>query len=1256
VGPLSFVSNRNYFQALIKIRSFQFAICFLFFVLSSNAQKSAGLLFTQNKGQIIDRKNKLHPELLFKTEKDGSDVYLKKTGISYVLKSSSGTEHPDIREFRLDADFVSSNPEPQIISAGQADGYSNYYYAHCRNGITHVKSYSEVTLKNVYEKIDIKYHGQKNTGFEYDIIVNRGGNPDNIRIKYTGAENVKLENGKLRISTALGPLGEYMPKVYQVIDGKTIDVKAEYVLRQAVTRDQLIVNKKGISCEVTFKLGTFNPELPLIIDPWVTYYGGSKIDQGFSVATDLNGNVVFTGITSSNNFPDSAGFQMNFADSTDAFIVKMDASGKRLWATYYGGSLDDSGNGISTDNLGNILVTGGTSSTDFPIAATGTNTVHQALYGGGKDTIGHKFGDAYLLKLDPTGLRLFATYYGGSGYEDDGNGYTYDGDVATDGSNIYLYGNTNSTNAIATAGSFQTTLNGRNVFVAKFTSNGALLWGTYVGGSFTEVAGGITCDQKGEIYIAGCTTSTDFPTGNTAGNTLYQKSNAGAQDAFLFKFDPSGNRLWATYYGGTSVDMGTALSTDKMNNVFLGGCAESTSGIATIGAFQTVNNGTAGWFGTGYVVKFDSSGNRKWGTYLGGSITAVGIPRANEELSGVACDSSNNVIITGDTYCKDFPVTSCAFQTIFAGSEDQFITRFDNNGNLLCSGLLGIGTVTSSNNETQLLVGGSVATYGCFLYLTGSSFCNYPVTPGAFQTFCGGSTDADLSQLFLGTCGGITSQINLNSNLTTVCKQQAINFNSTYSSCGNAGVTYSWIFPGGSPSTSSQQNPIGITYSSPGNYDVKLYIQSPCSVDSLIKPSFIKVNNCLCTVESQTSLTKDISCTGSGDGVAMVTISSASGGPFTYSWSNGMSGVTAASTITLSGLSSGTYSVTVNEGSCPSSASITISEPNKLTLDSVQTAKASCSKSDGKVIAWCSGGTGKYTYSWNNGLKGDTLNNLSAGVYTVTVTDANGCSETSAVNLSGTTMFTYTVSASDIGCGKNGNITVSPVSGGLPPYSYNWSSGGTGSEITVTVAGTYSVTITDQNGCQAIKTASITDNGAIKAGFTNSPAGNMPANSTVTYTDHSTGAITSWLWNFDDPSSEKSDSSDQQNSMHLFKNPGHFCILLTVKNSFCTDTFSTCIEVKSDSIFVPNIFSPNGDGENDQFYFSTNGILNLTFSIYDRWGLLIFQGTGINSKWDGKSKNGESAPDGTYYYIYNAQSFFGSSYKGSGFVELIGSK
>ncbi|MBI2269969.1 MAG: hypothetical protein HYU69_06365 [Bacteroidetes bacterium] len=189
------------------------------------------------------------------------------------------------------------------------------------------------------------------------------------------------------IKTSINEFYESIPKVYQNINGKIVNVKAEYVLEPEVYSIPLQTSKlktknlRQKTYNVTFKFSTFNTNYRLIIDPntWITYYGGNNTEAGNCITNDALGNVIFTGYSRSGNFPKSVGaFQTILSDSSfDAFIVKLTPACVRLWATFYGGTGIESGRGVITDGSDNVIVTGSTSSTNFPIGLSGTNLIHQ---------------------------------------------------------------------------------------------------------------------------------------------------------------------------------------------------------------------------------------------------------------------------------------------------------------------------------------------------------------------------------------------------------------------------------------------------------------------------------------------------------------------------------------------------------------------------------------------------------------------------------------------------------------------------------------------------------------------------------------------------------------------------------------------------------------------------------------------------------------------------------------------------------------
>lgn len=314
----------------------------------------------------------------------------------------------------------------------------------------------------------------------------------------------------------------------------------------------------------------------------------------------------------------------------------------------------------------------------------------------------------------------WATYLGGTG---DDNGYA----VCTDPSgNVYVAGNTSSTSNIATTGAYSTTLAGGNdAFVAKYNQFGNLAWASYYGGALSEFVQCITCDPAGNLYLAGNTTSTSGIATTGAHQSSFGGSGSnGSGDVFLAKFGSGGGLLWATYYGGSDDDFYGAVSTDASGNVYLCGVTRSSNGIATPLAHQT----SPGSLYDGFLAKFNSSGVRQWGTYIGGA--------DNDQAHSVSCDASGNVIVAGTTSSFNGIGTAGTHRPNKIGftADDVFINKFSSTGTRTWGSYYGgvsndqAFTVTTDPSDN--------------IYITGETTSDTGIaTSGAYQVTRSGNFD-----------------------------------------------------------------------------------------------------------------------------------------------------------------------------------------------------------------------------------------------------------------------------------------------------------------------------------------------------------------------------------------------------------------------------------------------------------------------------------------------------------------------------------
>jgi hypothetical protein len=305
-----------------------------------------------------------------------------------------------------------------------------------------------------------------------------------------------------------------------------------------------------------------------------TYLGGSDSEGGFGIAVDGAGNAYVTGFTRSTDFPTQSPKQPNkagVAGTSDAFVTKFNPSGSaHLYSTYLGGAGNDAAVSIAVDAADSAYVAGETRSTDFPVEGP------EQMNSGGNS-------DAFVTKFNAAGTaHVYSTYLGGSLDE-------FGVRIALDGAGeAHVVGETDSTN-FPTQNAEQPNNGGggSDAFVTKFSaSGGAHLYSTYLGGGADEIARGIALDGSGDAYVAGQTTSTDFPT-----SSPIQPNQAGGRDAFVTKFNAAGSaRVYSTYLGGTANDAGWGLAVDGAGNAYISGETTSTD-FPTQGPAQAINGG-----------------------------------------------------------------------------------------------------------------------------------------------------------------------------------------------------------------------------------------------------------------------------------------------------------------------------------------------------------------------------------------------------------------------------------------------------------------------------------------------------------------------------------------------------------------------------------------------------------------------------------------------------------------------------------------
>jgi Beta-propeller repeat len=438
---------------------------------------------------------------------------------------------------------------------------------------------------------------------------------------------------------------------------------------------------------------------------WATYDGGTGNEpQGTACAVDTEGNVYLGGTTSSLAGIASSGYQMSYAGGPlDAFLAKFDGSGTRLWSTYYGGPDLDAVTSVTVDGT-DVYIAGQTVS-DSGIAVNG----HQDTFGGTMDL--------FLAKFNGAGELQWATYYGGTGQEQYAK-CTVDPD-----GNVYVSGTTQSPNTLAIAeGGYQTTYGGGlyDAFLVKFSPTGQRLWGTYYGGTGSDIGLCCTTDHAGNVYLSGQTFST---TGiaHAGHDTIAGPSS----DAFLVKFNADGVRLWGTYYAGAQGGgIGHACAADANGNVYLAGQTQTSTEVAYMG-----HQNTYGGAADAYLVKFNGSGERQWATYYGGAFS--------DWTTMLAVNDSGQVLMAGITY-SETAIAEGGHQDTLGGNDDAFLVKFDPSGARLWGTYYG-----GPESDRAWCVATDPGTQA--VYVAGHTASLVAIADGGHQnTYGGGSSDAFL--------------------------------------------------------------------------------------------------------------------------------------------------------------------------------------------------------------------------------------------------------------------------------------------------------------------------------------------------------------------------------------------------------------------------------------------------------------------------------------------------------------------------------
>jgi gliding motility-associated-like protein len=459
----------------------------------------------------------------------------------------------------------------------------------------------------------------------------------------------------------------------------------------------------------------------------------------------------------------------------------------------------------------------------------------------------------------------------------------------------------------------------------------------------------------------------------------------------------------------------------------------------------------------------------------------------------------------------------------------------------------------------------------------------------------------------------------------------------TDNSTNSAGATYFWDFgPNAVPSSANTVGPHTVVFTTPGVQNVTLTVTNTDGSDSFSQNVTVSPGP---TINTSGNVTI---CNG---GSTTISASGASA----YEWDNGL-GLGASHNVNPSVTT--TYTVIgFDLAGCAGIASVTVTVDGDGPDLQISAVDALCFGTPTGQATVTATGSGPFTYNWSPaGGTNSTANSLFPGNYTVSVTDSQGCTSNASVTVGSPSQIQANGSVTNTDCNvDNGSIIVSP-SGGVGPYSLVWLPGGAASPILSNLpAGAYQVTITDANNCSILENFAV----GLNDDFTVTVD---PPVSTIEYLEAVLldvtvvpaipGAIYSWS-----PSAGLS-CIDCPNPIASPIVNTTYTVTVTATNG-CSQTAQVTVNVDlpCSSAFMPTIFSPNGDGLNDELCLMGSCIVNMTFSIYNRWGELVFTSNSQTDCWDGTFR-GKPAPTGVYAFKMRATLSDGTIQEESGNISL----
>lgn len=1216
--------------------------------------------FVQNLGQW-------QSEVLFASQMHGGNLFFERNAITvallhpqqlndfYEAKHSGKILYSttiDAAAYRLA--FLNANPTPTVEGADPFSHYYNYFLGKDpKRWASHVKAFNRLKYNQLYNNIDLLFL-EDSPYLKYEFHIAPGGDPRQIQLRYDGLKSIAKVGDELLLSTSVDRVLELAPFAYQIDNkGDTVEVSCSYRLQGNI---------------VTFDLGNYDPTLNLVIDPTVVFssFSGSTADNwGYTATYDSHGNLYGGGIAFDIGYPVSIGaYQVDFAGQIDVSISKFDASGSFLhYSTYLGGSAADIPHSLHINDNDELYVLGTTGSEDFPVTPNAFDTT----FNGGPSTTlstSMKFlsgSDIFIAKLSADGTQLPAsTYIGGSGndgintssglrknYADDNRGEI----IVDENSNVYVVSSTHSANFPTTENCYlSNNAGGQDACVFKMSQDlSTLIWCTCFGGSGNDAGYSMFVASDKSIYFCGGTTSHDLPVFSNAYQPVHADSTAQV-DGFVAHLSANGNLLMhCTYLGKSGYDQAYLIKGDDEDNPHILGQTEAENLQWVYNAQYYVPNG--GQFLINLSPNLSSAiWSTAFGSGFGGpdiSPTALMVDYCdNIYLSGWGSQQLNGF---GGT--NGLPVTSDAFQPTTDGNDFYFMSISDDASNLIYATYFG-GAASSAREH----VDGGTSRFDKHgkIYQAVCAGCggqsSFPTTDSAYATV-NGSTNCNLGAIKIDFSMPVVVADFLMPNV--ICLPDSVFFEN-FSQLISSQTSIHWDFGDGTSST--EWNPHHL-YQHTSYYTVTLIVHDlgSCNLSDTLKKRILVLSNTSSTLPTVSICEGDFAELGIPPSIGVDYLWSPASSLNNPTISNPIATPDQTTTYTLIATTSGCVD-TITQRVELHTLDVTYTGDTIICYGDQATLSLSISSSDPYHIEWSE------TIDFQHLLPGDGLSIQVAPTmskfYYARVTTAY-CTKTVPIHITVNQLVIHQTQDYLICFEESIPISVE-CSGGIPPYQYHWQLGdgstyeGTQPSVSPQHSTDYSVTVTDAMSCNAIAGGHIT----VREGTFPEPLSAWcdPCNvvayhvTTLYSTDYGNDYIYQWT-----PSASLTTPNLPSTTANMEETT---TFTVTVTDTFgCTRSETVTIKVTpivcgTPFVFIPNSFTPNGDGTNDILYVRSDILDECYFVIYDRWGEKLFETHDQNIGWDGTYKQ-KDCQRGTYDYYFKGKCKDGDDLEQKGNVTLI---